>query len=61
MIWVVKFIFENFTGVNYTIRINMFYTMMYLLMELDDMSIFDTGTIVDNLTLKEIIIINRQL
>ena len=48
MIWVVKSICGKLTGSYIKIYINRFCTLMELLIELYDILLFDTGTIVDN-------------
>ena len=61
MIWVVKFICGKFTGTYSKIFIHRFYKWMDLFIELYDIFLFDTGTIVDHFTPKEIIITNISL
>ena len=56
MIWVVKSICGKFTGTYNKILIRRFYKLMDLFIELYDILLFVTGTIVDNFTPKEIII-----
>ena len=57
----IKSVCEQFIGTYCKICINRFYTLMELLIELYDMSLFYTGTNMYNCAPKEIIMTNRPL
>ena len=58
---VVKSIYEKFTGTYRTIYIDILYTFMELLRELNDMLIFAMGAMMNNRTPKELPTTKRSL